>query len=128
MATKRLTIHAMLRWLEHRQGVDVDGARRKLASIDECHPRDVSEVELLNFVCAELNIADFSALTAQILTLGLKAACESDARRYRSGNDVFIISDGLVITYRPAGRRHTHKAKGHRSCNKHQRRRRSING
>lgn len=102
MTDQIVSWHVRLRWLERIRQVDVESFRRDLAAIDEIKPEQVSERELVEWICAAYEMGP-EALDAEIVTDGVRRAVEAGAVsvKIEGGKFRLAIRNGVICTIMP---------------------------
>lgn len=98
MILQLLTIHAMQRYLERVERLDLSAVRRKMAALHEIKPKSIKPIELVEYALAETG-RTLECLERELVTEGLRIACEHGLPRFKMGNGVeLVIRDNRVVT------------------------------
>lgn len=103
-----ISAHAVLRWLERVDGVDLGPVRRALAA------RGVGELgdaQMLGFLAAA-GVVDLAAVRGRILTPKVMQAIGCGVKAVEVGVARLVIRDGVVVTVTPRHREAHHARRG----------------
>lgn len=99
-AARVMTDHAILRWLERVEGVDLDPI---VGMYVEQRGETPVEWQLLDFV-EQITGLTRDDIERSVLTPAMRVAARCGASRFRCGNrHAMIVRDGRVITVAPTG-------------------------
>jgi len=92
-----VSMHAIVRWLERAEGVDVEEERRDLAAIDERAHNRITDAELAPWLLAKLG-RSFEDMERIICTPAVTAAWSMGATRLASAGVILLFSQAGVKT------------------------------